>query len=136
MPVALEVTLILVLIALAIGLLPLLFQLRTTARGLDQFLLSARRDLSQIAEDVHASRLRMDHLAGTLQATLTDLSTFTRSVGEVGQTVKEWHHRFRTTLESASRTVGGLLGGLSSVLAFFHSKSTQAPPKEHDHDRT
>jgi len=135
MPIALEVTLILVLIALALGLLPLLIQLRTTARGLDQFLLSARKDLAQIAEDVHASRLRMDHLAGTLEATLTDLSTFTRSVGELGQTIRAWHHRFRTTLESASRTVGGLLGGLSTALGFFKSTSTQAPPKEHDHER-
>ncbi|MBI1752676.1 MAG: hypothetical protein HY014_03445 [Acidobacteria bacterium] len=135
MSIVLEITLILVLAAVATGTVSLLFQLRTTARGLDQFLLSARKDLSQIAEDIHASRLRMDHLAVTLQDTLTDLSVFTRSMGEVGHTVKEWHQRFRTTLESASRTVGGLLGGLGSVLAFFKSKSTaQDTGKDPDHE--
>lgn len=137
MPIALEVTLILVLMALAVGLVPLFIQLRTTARGLDQFLLSARKDLSQIADDVHASRLRMDHLAGTLESSLSDLSVFTKSVGEVGSTVREWHQRFRITLESASRNVGGVLGGISSVLAFFKSRQTpQDPEKEHDHERT
>ncbi|HEY3271972.1 MAG TPA: hypothetical protein VGJ89_12245 [Geothrix sp.] len=129
MPLALEITLILVLLALAVGLVPLLTQLRRTAKGLDLFLASARKDLAQIAEDVHASRLRMDHLAGSLAISLGDLSAFTKSLGEVGGTVKEWHARFHTTLESASRTIGGVLGGLSTVLAFFKSKPT---PHESD----
>ena len=89
MPIALEITLILVLVALAVGLVPLLFQLRQTAQGLDQFLLSTKKDLSQIAEDVHASRLRMDNLASTLQQTLCEFSVFAKTVGELGSRVKE-----------------------------------------------
>ncbi|MFZ1377365.1 MAG: hypothetical protein WAS25_12300 [Geothrix sp.] len=129
MPIALEITLILVLVALAVGLVPLLHQLRRTAQSLDLFLLSTRRDLTQIAEDVHASRLRMDHLAGSLAGSLAELSVFAKSVGEVGTTVSEWHTRFRNTIDSASRNFGGVIGGISAVLAFFKSKSTQQDPE-------
>lgn len=124
MPIALEVTLILVLAALAVGLVPLLFQLRRTAQGIDAFLLASRKDLSQIAEDVHASRLRVDHLTGTLQASLDEISTFIQLIGEVGHTVKNFHTRFHSTIESASRNLGGIIGGVSAVLAFFKSRRT------------
>ncbi len=124
MPIALEITLIVVLVALAVGLLPLLFQLRHTARGVDAFLLSTRRDLSQIAEDVHESRLRMDQLTGSLQTYLDELSTFVQLMGEVGQTVRNFHNSFHSTIESASRNFGGIIGGASAVLAFFKSRKS------------
>ncbi len=124
MPIALEVTLILVLIAVAMGLLPLLFQLRRTAQNFDAFLLSTRKDLSQITEDVHVSRLRMDQLTGSIQTYLDELSTFVQLMGEVGQTVRNFHSRFHNTVESASRNFGGIIGGVSAVLAFFRSKRT------------
>lgn len=128
MPIALEITLILVLVALVAGLLPLLHQLRRTAQNLDLFLLSTGKDLTQIAEDVHASRLRMDSLAGSLAGSLGELSVFAKSVGEVGVTVSEWHARFQNTIESASRNFGGVIGGISAVLAFFKSRSTPQEP--------
>jgi len=111
------------------GLLPLLHQLRRTARGLDLFLLSARKDLTQIAEDVHASRLRMDHLAGALQVTLSEVAAFATSIGEVGDTLNDLHTRFKNTIESASRNIGGIIGGVSSVLTFFKSKQTPQEPE-------
>jgi len=124
---ALEVTLILVLVAIAGALVPLLFQLRRTAQGLDAFLISSRRDLSQIAEDVHASRLRMDHLAVSLQASLDELSVFAQLMGEVGGMVRHFHNQFHSTIESASRNLGGILGGISAALSFF-----KRPPTPHD----
>jgi uncharacterized protein YoxC len=123
-PIALEITLIVVLVAIAIGLVPLLFQLRMTAQGLDAFLLSSKKDLSQISEDVHASRLRMDHLADSLQTSLDELSTCAHVMGDVGRTVKDFHSRFQNTIESASRNFGGIIGGVSAVLSFFKSKRT------------
>lgn len=129
MPIALEVTLIVVLIALAIGLVPLLFQLRRSAQGIDAFLLSVRRDLSQIAEDVHASRMRMDTLGDSLQTCLVELSTFTRVVGDVGRTARDFHTRFHSTFESASSNLGGIIGGISAALAFFKGKRTPPEPE-------
>lgn len=129
MPIALEITLILVLLAVAIGLVPLLYQLRRTAQSLDLFLLATRKDLAQIAEDVHASRQRMDHLAGSLAGSLAELSVFAKSVGEVGTTLSEWHARFRNTIDSASRNLGGIIGGLSAVLAFFKRTPTPQDPE-------
>jgi uncharacterized protein YoxC len=124
LPIALEVTLIVVLLALAIALLPLLYQLGRTAQGLDAFLLSTRKDLSQVAEDVHASRLRMDHIAESLQVSLDELSSIAQLMGEVGHTVKNFHNRFQSSIESTSRNLGGIIGGVSAVLAFFKSRRT------------
>jgi hypothetical protein len=119
------------------AVVPLLLQLRKTARGLDQFLFSARMDLAQIAEDVHASRLRMDHLAGILQATLSDLAIFTTSIREAGNTVTEWHQRLRHIVDSVSHGLGGLLGGVGSAMALFKDKpSPQDPRKGPFHERT
>lgn len=129
MPSVIDVTLILVLVAIAVGLVPLLFQLRRTAQGLDAFLLSTRKDLSQIAEDVHASRLRMDHLAVSLQASLDEVSAFAEMMGEVGRTLKEFHARFHNTIDSASRNLGGIIGGISAALAFFKRKQTPHEPE-------
>jgi uncharacterized protein YoxC len=129
MPIALEITLILVLVALAVGLVPLLFQLRQTAQGLDQFLLSTKKDLSQIAEDVHASRLRMDNLASTLQQTLCEFSVFAKTVGELGSRVKELQAEYRNSLEATSRIVGSAIGGISAVLTFLKNRQTNPAPE-------
>jgi hypothetical protein len=123
MATALEITLILVLVAVAIGLVPLLFQLRRTAQSLDLFLLLSRKDLAQIAEDVHASRLRMDHLAFSLQGSLDELSLFTRMLGDVGRTVGDLNQRFHATLDAFTRH----LGGLGTVLGLFKGKPTSGP---------
>lgn len=122
MPIALEVTLIVVLVALAVGLVPLLFQLRRTAQGMEVFLQSSRKDLAQIAEDVHASRLRMDHLAGSFQIYMDELLGFVQMMGEMGRTVQSLQARFGTSFDSASRNIGGIIGGVSALIGFFKSK--------------
>ena len=129
MPLALEITLIVVLVVVAIALVPLLVQLLRTTREIDVFLVSLRKDVSQIAEDVHASRLRMDHLAATVQSSLSDFALFSKSVGELGGSLKDLHDRFRNSLELTSRTFGGVLGGLSSVLAFFKPTHPSQTPE-------
>lgn len=120
MPIALEVTLIIVLVTFAGALLPLLAQLRRTARSIDAFLLSSQRDLSQIAEDVHVSRQRMDHLAISLQSSLDDFSTFAKLMGDVAGNVKALHRRFQTTFDSTAQ----IIGGVSAMLGFFKNRSS------------
>ena len=112
MRIALELTLILVLLALAAGLVPLLFQLRRTAQGLDAFLLSTRKDLAQITEDVHASRLRMDHLGVSIQIYLDEISGFVGVLRAVKEAVKSF---------------GGIFGGIGSVLNLFRSGHPRGP---------
>jgi hypothetical protein len=130
MPIALEITLILVLAALTLGLLPLLLQLNRTAKGLDAFLLSSRKDLTQIAEDVHASRLRMDLLAATLQTSLDELSASARVIGDLGRSVKELHTRYQCTIENVTSNLALIIGGISAVLAFFKSKQQSHPHEQ------
>ncbi|MDP2874879.1 MAG: hypothetical protein Q8O00_01765 [Holophaga sp.] len=57
MQTALELTLIVVLITFTIGIMALLAQLRRTAKGVDAFLLSIRKDHPRFA-DVVGSSLR------------------------------------------------------------------------------
>lgn len=128
MSTALQVTLIVVLVAIAIGLIPLLYQLRRTAKGLDAFLISSTKDLSQIAEDVHASRLRMDHLAASLQGSLNEFSALAESAGDVGRTLKQVHTRVHSIIEYASQNFGSIIGGLGTVLALYKCRSTPDKP--------
>lgn len=126
MPIALEVTLIVVLVVLTMALLPLMFRLGRTLQGIDSFLHSARTDVAQIAEDVHASRVRMDLFAASLQRSLDDLAVFTHLMGEVAGTVKDLHTRFQDGLVSTSRNLGAILGVISAILDFFKHRQTQS----------
>ncbi len=130
MSTALQVTLILVLVAIAIGLIPLLNQLRRTAKALDAFLLSSQKDLAQIAEDVHAGRLRMDRLANSVQGSLNEFSTLAESAGEVGRSLKQVHARVHSIIEYASRNFGSIVGGLGTVLALYKCRSTPDKPEK------
>ena len=125
MPIALELTLILVLLAIAAGLVPLLFQLRRTAQALDAFLLSTRKDLAQITEDVHASRLRMDHLGVSLQVYLDEISGFIAVVRAVKDGVQSFTAGIRRAMDASP--FAGLLGGFSAVWALFRRHQARQP---------
>ena len=129
MSLLLQITLIAVLVAVAAGVVPLLFQMRRTAQAMEAFLASSRQDLAQIAQDVHAARLRLEGLADSLQDSLDELSVFARSLGEVGRSVKDFHARMQRTIDCASRGWGGISGGISTVLAFFKSKLNPSKPE-------
>lgn len=122
MSMPLEVTLIVVLGALTLGVLPLLVQLRRTARSLDAFLVEGRRDLRQIAEDVHAVRLRTEALAASLEAPVEELTTFARALGDAGRTVRDLQARVQGAAESLSRRFAALTGGLSAVLGLLGAR--------------
>lgn len=131
MSTALEVTLIAVLLALAAGMLPLLIQLRRTARSLETFLEAARGDLGRIAEDVHAVQEQVTRLAADFGPPVASLARFAGALGRVGAAVEDLHARVRSTCATASRRWGGLTAGLSALLGFpARRPSTQEPFQE------
>jgi len=119
MPVALEITLIVVLITLAGSLVPLIFQLRHTAKCLEAFLLSSSKDLSQIADDVHASRLRVDILVDSAQLYMDKVGAIFQVMGEMSHLVKNFQSRFSNTMDAASHNLGGIIGGVSALWSFW-----------------
>jgi hypothetical protein len=121
MSIAFQIILIVVLLALAAGLLAVCFYLGRAARSLDVFLQGAQQDLARLAEDAHASRLRMDQLADSLQISLDEFSGLAQAAGKVGRMVNELQAQFQCGMESVSRNLGSLLGLLGPVLAAFRS---------------
>jgi xanthine/uracil/vitamin C permease (AzgA family) len=119
MSIAIGIALILVLGAVTAGLVPLLLQLRNTARGLDQFLRAAQMDLAQIAQDVHAARLRTDELAASIRPTLDELGSIARTVDEAGKTALALKDQYIHCFDTVSQTLGSLLGGFASLRAFL-----------------
>ena len=128
MPVLLELTLVLVLLAIAGALVPLLFQLRRTAQGLDAFLLSTRKDLTQITEDVHASRLRMDHLGVSIQVYLDEISGIIAVARDVKEGVSSFTGALRRALDPASNPFAGIIGGIVSVMTLFRRNRAKREP--------
>ncbi len=63
MTLVLQITLALVLVAVGAALVPLLIQMRRTARAAEALAESARQDLRQISQDVHEARLQVDRIA-------------------------------------------------------------------------
>lgn len=127
MSTALEVTLILVLAALTLAALPLLVQLRRTARSLEGFLEAGRRDLRQIAEDVHAVRLGSEALMASLEGPVAELTTFAQALGDAGRTVKGLQARVQGAVEALAQRFAVLTGGLSAVLRLLGVR----PPSSH-----
>jgi hypothetical protein len=121
MPISLQIATIVVLIALAAGLLSMFFYLGRATRSLDAFLQEAQKDLAQITADAHASRLRMDELADSLQLSLNEFAVLAQTAGNVGRMVNKLQIQFQGGMESVSRNLGGLLGLLGPVLAAFRS---------------
>ena len=119
MSVALQTTLIVVLLALAAGMLSVCFYLGRAARSMDLFLQGAQKDLARLSEDAHASRLRVDQLADSLQISLDEFSGLAQAAGKAGRMVNELQAQFQCGLESVSRNLGSLLGLIGPVLAAF-----------------
>jgi hypothetical protein len=121
MPISLQITLIVVLLALAAGALSVCFYLGRAASSLDGLLRTAQKELTRISDDAHASRLRMDQLADSLQISLDEFAGCARMVGNAGRLVNELQIQFQSGMESASRNLGSFLGLLGPVLAAFRS---------------
>ena len=129
MPRLLELTLVLVLLVLTAGVVSLLWQLRRTAQGLDAFLLATRKDLAQITEDVHASRVRMDLLGAAVQTHLDEISGFIGAIRAVKEGVKGFMGAVARIFAPSSNTLVGILGGIKAVVELWRrSRARKDPP--------
>ena len=91
MPIPFEVSFMVVLVALAGGMVYLSFQQRPTCQTIESFLHSLSKDLSRIAEGVHVFRLRTDHWTRPLQASLSGFSAITQWMRGLGVKLNDLH---------------------------------------------
>ena len=135
MPLPLEITLIVVLLAVGAAVVPLLLQLRRTAKEAEVLMHSAKQELTRLAEDAHASNRRVESLGASLQVSLDEFAGLARALGDTGRMVKAFQVQCQSGLDSASRVFSSVLGGLEAVRALFGHKSQpaqneQEPPRD------
>lgn len=134
MGLALQVIQVAALLVLVGFLIPLVLQLKRSARGFDEALGALREDFAKIAEDAHQTRLRVDALAADLQPSLAALAEITRDAREAADRMRRLAAAFEHHFASTAQWVGALLGGLDAVLAFLkartqpHGDSPGSPP--------
>ena len=125
----LQVVLALAVAALTAALIPLFIQLRRTAQAVEQFSKRAEQDLSQMAEDLHATRLRVEGLADLAQRGL-------EHPGPLGQVVFGLVGALPALLNpprTGPNIVDLLVTGFRTALSFFRGHS-QAASQEAPHE--
>ena len=126
MSTTLEIVLILAIVILVGAAVPLLLQVRRTARTFEIFLQGAQRDLTQIAGDVHASRVRLDGLSDSLRESIDEVSGFARVLGEAGRTVKDVNGRVKQGIDLASSLLDTVRGSFRNLMpTLFKSHHAQ-----------
>ncbi len=131
MPIPLEITLIVVLLAVGAAVVPLLLQLRRTAKEAEVLMHSAKEDLTRLAGYAHAFNRRVESLQGSLD----EFAGLARALGDTGRMVKAFQVQCQSGLDSASRVISSVLGGLEAVRALFGHKPQppqceQEPPRD------
>ena len=115
----LPLTLIVVLIVLALGVLATLYQLQRTARKFEAFLEATQRDLGSITADIHAFRLHVEQLIAPLHSTTRELSDFAHALGELTQGLRRTQDRVRDGFRRVSCYLSGLTRGVTTLLPFL-----------------
>jgi hypothetical protein len=103
----LQIVIAVVLLALCAFLVPLLTQMRRTARAVELLADSARQDLDGMAQDLHQVRARVDQVADLVAATLAVPASlgeglswlFRRHPEEVGPKAPAWLELIRSGLD-------------------------------------
>ena len=117
----LQIIIAAVLVALCACLVPLLLQLRRTARAVEKFADSARQDLSGMAGDVHQVRQRVDQVADLAAAGLA-------LPGSLGEWLARAVFKLPDLMErKSSGWLSLLMTGLQVALQVF-LRSKAAPP--------
>lgn len=115
MHLALQIVLVLAVLALVGFLVPLLVQLRRTARAAEELARSARRDLDRMTQDVHHMRLRVEELSGTVQEALELPSAISRTLSGLLQAVPALFGRKEGGTGSLELLVAGIQAATSLI---------------------
>lgn len=109
-------------------LVPLLLQARRTAVAVERLADSATRDLKQMAEDMHQTRIRVEGLCDMAQQSLEHPSTLTKVVaGLVGAVPLLFGRR-----EATTDIFQTLLTGLRTALNLFHRPKSESEEECHE----
>lgn len=127
MGLALQIVLILFLVAVGAYLIPLLVQLRRTARAVETLAQGAKEDLSSIAGDVHQARAQLDKVSGMVEASLAMPSTIGASVARFVQSLSGMLERARSPWMDAAVTAGRI-----AVDLFSRPRGTASPKEKTD----
>lgn len=109
-------------------LIPFLLQVRRTAAAMERLANSASRDLGQIAEDIHQTRLRMEEVSQLARHSLEHPATLTKVVAGV---IGGLSFLFRRP-GGSSDFLESLLTGLRSALNLFHRPKTESEEECHE----
>lgn len=107
-------------LVLTVALIPLLQQLQRTAASTERFLDGAKEDLHRIQADIHATRERLDTLAGSAQGAVDQLQGLVRHMADLGAGLEGSVDGLLGRMGGGSGFgLGGLLGTLGALLAFL-----------------
>lgn len=124
MSLALQIVLILFVVAVGACLVPLLIQIRRTARAVEELAQGARRDLASIAEDVHGARVQLDRVSGMVERSLEMPTTIGASVARFIQRMTGLLEHAQSPWFDAAVTAGRI------ALDYFRRPRGAEPGKE------
>ena len=121
----LQIVLCLAVAVLTVFLVLLLMQARRTAAAVERLAESATRDLRQVAEDVHAVRIRVDDVTGSLRSILEPPSALTQVVTGLVRAIPAFFSRRADSTDILET----LVTGAETALHLFRIRKAN-PPKE------
>jgi hypothetical protein len=124
----LQIVLALVLVALAGFLVPLLVQLRRTAKAMEELAKSTSRDISRVAEDVNHIRVQVEEVTALAKDAMALPAGLGRLAGAFTQ-------RLPSSPGGAGSTLAELLvAGIQAALALFRRPGAGPRHKEESHE--
>lgn len=126
----LQIVIALVLLVLCGVLVPLLLQLRRTARSVQELAESARQDLNVIATDLHHVRGRLDQLADLAASSMALPATLGDLMGSLSRSIPDLLGR------QASGWIGIVIAGLKFAMDQFLRPKQRRPEPEPEAEAT
>lgn len=112
-----QVVFLIVLASLGCFLVPLLLQLRKTAKAIEELAKSANRDINRVADDVHQIKIQMDEIAELTKESLT----LPANISQMVQTITHLILSF-IDIQNEKSIFNNLLSGIQTIIAIFRKR--------------